>query len=81
MIHFDETSFEGAASIAGADDIFYRDALDAAGVGTWRLDMVSGLCTWDAATSRLLGLPAAPREEDVLARVHPDDQDAVAASL
>lgn len=81
MIHFDETSFEAAAPLGSPDDIFYREALDAAGVGTWRLDMATGLCRWDAATSRLLGLPATAREEDVLARIHPDDREAVAASL
>jgi diguanylate cyclase (GGDEF)-like protein/PAS domain S-box-containing protein len=63
------------------DDGFHREALDAAGVGTWRLDMVTGLVTWDAVTSRLFSLPPEPREEEALLPVHPDDQEAVAASL
>jgi diguanylate cyclase (GGDEF)-like protein/PAS domain S-box-containing protein len=80
MIHFDGTEFTTPSPAGEADDRFYREALDAAGVGSWRLDMITGQCFWDAAASRLLGLPPVPGEGEALAHIHPDDQAMVAAS-
>jgi diguanylate cyclase (GGDEF)-like protein/PAS domain S-box-containing protein len=83
MIHVNEQSLKSAITLDnGAEqESFYREALAAAGVGTWRLDMVTGLATWDEVTSRLFGYPAQAREEPALLPVHPEDQDAAAAAI
>jgi PAS domain S-box-containing protein len=49
-----------------------------AGLGTWQLDLSSGVITWDAQMWALRGLSAqtrAPVEEARLALVHPGDRD------
>jgi PAS domain S-box-containing protein len=81
MIHVNEQSLRTATEIGAADDGFYREALAAAGVGTWRLDMVTGLATWDEVTSRLFGYPGNAREEEAMLPVHPEDRDAAAAAI
>jgi diguanylate cyclase (GGDEF)-like protein/PAS domain S-box-containing protein len=83
VIHVNEQSLRAAVTLdTGAEqESFYREALAAAGVGTWRLDMLTGLATWDAVTSRLFGYPAQAREEPALLPVHPDDRDAAAAVI
>ncbi|MDB5699657.1 MAG: hypothetical protein JWN69_2461 [Alphaproteobacteria bacterium] len=65
----------------GATDPTAREALEAAGIGRWRVDMSSGRGTWDPLTSQLLGGPALEREEPALAPVHPDDRMLVQANL
>ncbi|HEX8585738.1 MAG TPA: EAL domain-containing protein [Allosphingosinicella sp.] len=83
MIHVDEQSLWAArAPDAEAEEQgFCGEALAAAGVGTWRLDMVSGLATWDPVASRLLGIGAGVREEDVLMPVYHEDRDMTATAL
>ncbi|NUQ49528.1 MAG: PAS domain S-box protein, partial [Phycisphaerae bacterium] len=54
-----------------------RNALDAADVGTWRVDLRTGVDTRDARLNRILGLE--PRESsqpvgDFFAYVHPEDR-------
>jgi len=62
-------------------DPFAREALAVAGVGTWRIDMVSRLATYDPLTSQILGWPAEERREPALAPVHPADLALVEANL
>jgi PAS domain S-box-containing protein len=83
MIHVDEQSLRAAIEpeVGVGQESFYREALAAAGVGTWRLDMSSGLATWDEVTSRLFGYPVATREAPALLPIHPDDRDAAAAAV
>jgi PAS domain S-box-containing protein len=52
-------------------------ALGAAGIGTWHLDLRTGVATHDESLNRIFGLPALETQgplEARLARVHPDDQ-------
>jgi PAS domain S-box-containing protein len=61
-----------------------RFALDAAAVGTWSMDLASGLVDWSRNVDRVLGVPreALPRTRaESLALVHPDDREAVAAEI
>ena len=83
MIHVDEESLMGAIERSGGTEEqgFYREAMAAAGVGTWRLDRGTGLCTWDAVSSQILGLAAAGHENNSLLPFHPDDQEKVAAAV
>jgi PAS domain S-box-containing protein len=60
-----------------------RNALDAADVGTWRVDLGTGVDTRDARLNRILGLE--PRESsqpvgDFFAHVHPDDRPRASAA-
>ena len=57
-----------------------RSALDAADVGTWRVDLESGLETRGAAANRILGLAheeSTQPVEDYFARLHPEDRPGV----
>jgi diguanylate cyclase (GGDEF)-like protein/PAS domain S-box-containing protein len=56
---------------------FLIAALRQANVGTWQVDLLTGIFTWDAVASQLLGLPAEPITTDELLSVHPDDKDKV----
>ena len=50
-------------------------------LGNWTWDLLTDSVTWTAETYRLLGYPrdhGSPRSHDYLARVHPEDADAVA---
>lgn len=54
-----------------------RNAIAAADVGTWRVDLRSGLDTRDASLNQILGLEACDSTqpvEDFFSRVHPDDK-------
>jgi diguanylate cyclase (GGDEF)-like protein/PAS domain S-box-containing protein len=58
------------------------EAQSLAGLGSWEMDLVTGKHVWSDELYRLFGLE--PGDPDVapqtlLSRVHPDDQDAVAA--
>jgi hypothetical protein len=58
-----------------------RLAAEASGIGAWERDLVTGIGHWDPTMFTLLGLrPAeqAPRREETLAMVHPDDRASVA---
>jgi diguanylate cyclase (GGDEF)-like protein/PAS domain S-box-containing protein len=59
----------------------HREALGAAGIGTWSLDMETGIATWDSVCAELLGLGEDALQSPVLSPVHPDDRSAVAESL
>jgi PAS domain S-box-containing protein len=53
-------------------------------VGSWELDLETGARIWSAQQSINHGFepaPTAPTTEDVLARVHPDDREFVAAKI
>jgi diguanylate cyclase (GGDEF)-like protein/PAS domain S-box-containing protein len=85
LLHIDPESLEGALALAppgGTQDPFLRAALEAAGVGTWRIEMTTGLSSWDAATSEIFGLGAEARiNAEPLLGVHPADKPWVARSL
>ena len=52
-------------------------ALGAAGIGTWHLDLRTGVATYDESLNRIFGLPAVETQtslEDRLARIHQDDR-------
>ncbi len=56
-------------------------ALSQAGVGTWQVDMRTGLSSWDSVTSTILGLPAYPMTAGEGLPIHPEDQDRVSHRL
>ena len=61
-----------------------RCALEAAEMGTWRLDFETNFATRDAGMSRILGLPphdATEPAEAFFASAHPDDRAAVQAAF
>lgn len=60
---------------------FFSSALSGAEVGTWQLDMDTGLVTWDATTSTMFGLEPVPVTTEALLPVHPDDQQKLWKSL
>ena len=53
---------------------FVGEALEGAGFGTWHLDTATGLTTWDAVASKILGFDAVTHISSGLGPVHPDDQ-------
>jgi diguanylate cyclase (GGDEF)-like protein/PAS domain S-box-containing protein len=86
LLHIDPHTLNGALAVAaapgGPQDPFLRAALEAARVGTWRIDMDSRLSSWDAVTSAIFGLePVARVNAEPLLRVHPDDKPRVSESL
>jgi diguanylate cyclase (GGDEF)-like protein/PAS domain S-box-containing protein len=60
---------------------FYGAALQAAEIGTWRLDMVGGSVLRDEITCRIFGLPEGKDEGEALIAVHPDDKPGVVENL
>src|SRR3954467_1068130 len=71
-----------AASHAGPQDPFVCAALEASRVGTWRIDMISHLSSWDAVTSAIFGIePVARVNAEPLLKVHADDKARVAERL
>src|SRR5262249_45548794 len=75
---------ERAEAKAGASERWLRLALDAASEATWSLDAATRTFTWDPDRPPPGGVPVAalPRSIDaVLAWIHPDDRDGVAAAL
>jgi sigma-B regulation protein RsbU (phosphoserine phosphatase) len=61
-----------------------RAALLAANVGTWRVDLKTGLDTRDAGANRILGLEAVETTqplEDFISRVHPEDRPRVQEAI
>ncbi|MBV9931991.1 MAG: EAL domain-containing protein [Alphaproteobacteria bacterium] len=86
MLHIDPETLEGALALAaapgGPQDPFLRAALEAARVGTWRIEIATGLSSWDPVTSAIFGLePAARVNSEPLLHVHPEDKPAVARHL
>jgi diguanylate cyclase (GGDEF)-like protein/PAS domain S-box-containing protein len=49
------------------------EALAGAGVGTWHFDAETGLTSWDAVASRILGYEPIPHVSGGMGPVHPDD--------
>jgi PAS domain S-box-containing protein len=75
---------QAAAARAQAAEERLRAALSAAVVGTWHVDLGTGLDTRDASLNRILGLEARETTvpvSDFLARVHPEDQARVEAAV
>lgn len=60
---------------------FLRDALASAGVGTWQFDKLTGLVTWDAVTSEILGRDPVTVVTDALQPVYRKDRAMVLQSL
>lgn len=60
---------------------FLSSALAGAGIGTWQLDVETGLVSWDAVTSGIFGMEKIAVTTGVLLPVHQDDQAALWASL
>src|SRR5215510_510024 len=54
-----------------------RNALGAAGMGTWHVDLQTGIATHDESLNRILGLDASETEGPIrdpsFTRIHPDD--------
>lgn len=44
------------------------------GVGTWQVDMLTGLATWDAVSSEILGVPSSPMAMGEPLPIHPEDE-------
>jgi PAS domain S-box-containing protein len=59
----------------------YRLALDAAKLGTWRIDIDTQIISWDEGSCALFGLPAEGLRsiplEEALQRIHPEDRESV----
>lgn len=72
-------SFDHEAPIWSGE--FLMSALAGARVGTWQLDVNSGLVTWDAVTSEIFGLEPVAITTGALLPVHPDDQKSLWESL
>ncbi len=60
-----------------------RSALDGAGVGTWGLDLRSGVGVWSARMAEMHGVAAGavPTHAEWLARIHPEDRPAMHGAL
>ena len=81
---FDVTERVTALQRAEIADTRRRLALDAADVGTWRVDLLTRLDTRDAALNRILGLPEVETTQpmdDFVSRVHADDRPRVNAAI
>jgi len=60
---------------------FLKLALECAQVGTWQVDMDTGLVTWDATTSKIFGLAPVAITTGALLPVHDEDQALIWSSL
>src|ERR1041385_281040 len=62
-----------------------RNALGAAGMGTWHVDLTSGIATHDESLNHILGLEAVetegPLRDRSFTRIHPDDNDRVMRAI
>src|SRR5947207_11844052 len=62
-----------------------RNALGAAGMGTWQLDLQTGIATHDESLNRILGLDPVETEGSLrdpdFTRIHPDDHDRVMQAI
>jgi PAS domain S-box-containing protein len=63
----------------------YRLALDAANLGTWRIELDSGTISWDEGSCALFNLPSdgmmSMKLEDALERIHPEDRENVRSRI
>jgi diguanylate cyclase (GGDEF)-like protein/PAS domain S-box-containing protein len=81
MIHVDEESLRAAIAPEADEPGFFREALAAAGVGTWRLDMETGISACDAIACRLFGREAPPGQGEVLHPLLPEDRAETGAAM
>ncbi|GAB3572257.1 PAS domain-containing protein [Hymenobacter daeguensis] len=60
-----------------------QTAVDAAGVGTWDFNPITGALVWSARCKEIFGFPATAQVsyEDFLAGIHPDDRAATDAAV
>src|SRR5689334_14708997 len=62
-----------------------RNALGAAGMGTWHVDLYTGIATHDESLNRILGLQPietqGPLRDPDFTRIHPDDVDRVMQAI
>jgi PAS domain S-box-containing protein len=62
-----------------------RNALGAAGMGTWHVDLRTGIATHDESLNRILGLDASetegPIRDPAFTRIHPDDHPRVMKAI
>ena len=62
-----------------------RNALGAAGMGTWHVDLQTGIATHDESLNRILGLEATetegPIRDPAFTRIHPDDHPGVMKAI
>ena len=59
-------------------------ALGAAGIGTWHLDLRTGVATYDESLNRIFGLPAVETQtplDERLTSIHPDDRQRVRETI
>jgi diguanylate cyclase (GGDEF)-like protein/PAS domain S-box-containing protein len=63
------------------DGLRYQQALSAGRIGTWWLDMETGVAQWDAMTAEILGLDDSGTKGTAIGAVHPEDRAMVAESL
>src|SRR5688572_29484524 len=59
-------------------------ALSAAGIGTWHLDLRTGVATYDESLNRIFGLPAVETQtplDERLTSIHPADRAGVKAAI
>ena len=84
-LQLDVTGQRAQEAVLRQGDERLRAALGAAGMGTWRVDLRTGVGTNDESLSRILGLGArevtGALDERLLRHVHPDDRDRVAAAV
>ncbi|MCI1186967.1 PAS domain-containing protein [Hymenobacter sp. DH14] len=68
---------------ASSDVERLQTAVDAAGVGTWDFNPISGELVWSARCKEIFGLPptAQVSYDDFLAGIHPDDRAATDAAV
>ncbi|NNJ27742.1 PAS domain-containing protein [Alienimonas chondri] len=84
----DVTAERAAADKLAASERRLRLAINAADLGTWEFDAATGLSDWDARTADLFGVGEAFRagkrlytQPEMLAAIHPDDRDRIAAEI
>ena len=82
MLHVDRSELSrGCSPLAPDAPAAVGPALAAAGIGIFQIDVATGLATWDAVTSVILGLPAEPQREPAPLPIHPDHRADVARRI
>ena len=67
--------------VQALDGLRYQQALSAGGIGTWWLDVKTGLAQWDAMTSDIVGRECQENQSPILDLVNPEDREAFSESL
>ena len=84
MFHFNDKGFRDRSrpfSAVPEPDRFHLAALDAAGVGTWCVEIRTGRATWDATSARILGFECGRTDQGTHPPIHQSDRRRVASSL